>query len=84
MTDTRAAMTLGNMRSLGVRSLDVHCHACDRRVIVPAGRWSDEVEIRRLRFTCLACGARGRPIDVRPDWTEMPVPGSRQGSRARE
>ena len=32
-------MTLGNMRSLGVRSLDVSCWQCDHEAVLSADPW---------------------------------------------
>jgi hypothetical protein len=34
-------MTLGNMRSLGVRSLAVTCELCHHEAVLPADRWPD-------------------------------------------
>jgi hypothetical protein len=34
-------MTLGNMRELGVRSLDVSCWNCQHRAVLSADRWPD-------------------------------------------
>jgi len=38
-------MTLGNMRELGVRSLDVSCWLCHRQAILSADRWPDDVPV---------------------------------------
>jgi hypothetical protein len=64
-----SAMTIDNMRSLGVPSLDVTCQ-CGREVIVDASHLSGLIEIPTLRrrFRCTECA--GRPIDVRPDWSQ--------------
>jgi hypothetical protein len=36
-------MTLGNMRDLGVRSLDVSCWNCHHQAVLNADHWPDEV-----------------------------------------
>jgi hypothetical protein len=38
-------MTLGNMRELGVRSLDVSCWTCQHHAVLSADRWSDDVAV---------------------------------------
>jgi hypothetical protein len=64
-------MTLGNMRSNGVRSLAVQCHQCHREVAVDASPWSDDVPVPTFgpRMVCTKCGAIG--ADVRPNWREV-------------
>lgn len=42
-------MTLGNMRSLGVRSLALICELCHHKAVLPADRWSDAVFVRAFR-----------------------------------
>jgi hypothetical protein len=42
-------MTLGNMRSLGVRSLVVTCELCHHEAILPTDRWPDAVLVRAFR-----------------------------------
>jgi hypothetical protein len=73
-TYTGPAMTLANMRSLGVPSLDVTCQ-CGREAIVDASHLSGLIEIptQRLRLRCTECAARS--IDVRPDWSQHPAQG---------
>jgi hypothetical protein len=68
------AMTLGNMRGLGIKSLDVTC-GCGRESSVDASGWPDTVEIQALRWRlkCIECG--GRPTSVRPDWTQFRASG---------
>ena len=39
------AMTLGNMRANGVRSLDVSCWQCHHRTILSADPWPDHVPV---------------------------------------
>jgi hypothetical protein len=38
-------MTLGNMRELGVRSLDVSCWNCHHQAVLSADRWPDDVPV---------------------------------------
>ncbi len=38
-------MTLGNMRELGVRSLDVSCWNCHHQAVLSADRWPDGVAV---------------------------------------
>ena len=68
-------MTLSNMRALGITSIDVTCKF-RRESIVDASDWLDTVEIPALRWRlkCIECG--GRPIDVRPDWTQYRASGN--------
>ncbi|MGA7455130.1 MAG: hypothetical protein WBW73_29100 [Rhodoplanes sp.] len=69
-------MTLGNMRSLGVRSLAVTCELCHHEAVLPADRWSDAVLVRsfRPRMVCTQCGIVG--ADARPNWREMQASGN--------
>jgi hypothetical protein len=70
-------MTLANMRSLGVRSLDVEC-TCGHRVVVDVSGMEGTVEVpaMRGRLRCSSCGRR--PYMVRPNWLEMRAPGRGQ------
>jgi hypothetical protein len=45
-------MTLGNMRTNGVRSLDVSCWLCHQRAIMSADLWPDHVQ----------CGSSRHPL----------------------
>jgi hypothetical protein len=67
-------MTLANMRSLGVGSLDVEC-ACGHRLIVDVSGIDGSVEVPAMkgRLRCSSCGRR--PYMVRPNWLEMRVSG---------
>ena len=69
-------MNLGNMRSLGVRSLAVTCEVCHHRAVLPADRWGDAVLVRAFgpRMVCTRCGIVG--ADARPDWREMQAGGN--------
>jgi hypothetical protein len=66
---TGPAMTLDNMRSLGVPALDVACQ-CGREVIVDASQLSGLIEIPTLRWRLKCTECAGRPIDVWPDWSQ--------------
>jgi hypothetical protein len=63
-------MTLGNMRSLGPRDLDVTCKACGYHTTVNMDAWPDEEPVpafgRRMR--CTKCGHLS--ASARPDWTQ--------------
>ena len=69
-------MTLGNMRSLGVRSLAVTCELCRHEAVLSAERWPDAVLVRafRPRMVCTRCGIVG--ADARPNWREMKANGN--------
>ena len=64
-------MTLRNMRSLGPRSLDVQCRACDYQTTINVDKWPDEEPVPAfgLRMRCSKCGHLG--ASVRPDWTQL-------------
>jgi hypothetical protein len=65
-------MTLGNMRELGVRSLDVPCWNCQHQAVMSADRWPDDVAVPMFgpRMVCTRCGIVG--ADARPNWKEQP------------
>jgi len=71
---TGPAMTLDNMRSIGVRSIEAACE-CGRRALMDVSGLPGEVEVPALRrhLICSSCSAR--PNDVRPDWLEYIRPG---------
>nr|WP_249158671.1 hypothetical protein [Bradyrhizobium tropiciagri] len=78
---TEPKITLGEMRSTGVRGLLVYCsdHRCSHSVeLAPAevDQWPASVRLSDLepKFTCKACGRRG--ADVRPHF-----PHARMGAR---
>ena len=74
--ESAGPMTLGNMRSLGPRSIDATCKACGHREIVNVDDWPDEEPVPALgpRMRCSNCGHLG--ASVRPDWTQLRgVPG---------
>jgi hypothetical protein len=76
-------MTLGNMRSLGVRSLDVRCAVCHHEAVLPADGWPDAVPVRAFapRMVCTRCGIIG--ADARPNWREMKANGNWRTHQAR-
>ena len=63
-------ITLGEMRSSGVRGLLIYCadYKCAHAVRITADRWPDHIRLSDLEplFVCQACGQRG--ADIRPDW----------------
>ena len=70
------AMTLGNMRELGVQNLIASClsDACRHTALVDVSSYPAETEMPyfRSRVVCAKCGSRGNKIDVRPNWKEQP------------
>jgi hypothetical protein len=66
------AMTLGNMRANGVRSLSITCGAlwCYRQGALDVSPYPDDVIVPSFgpRMVCTACGAIG--ADARPNWQE--------------
>jgi hypothetical protein len=73
-------ITLGEMRSAGVRGLLIYCsdYKCSHSTTISGDRWPNDVRLSDLepRFTCQACGERG--ADVRPDFDwHMKRPGAR-------
>jgi hypothetical protein len=66
------AMTLGDMRGLGIRRLWISClnRACGHDALLDASSYPAAVQILSLRshFKCEKCG--GRNVDVRPHWNE--------------
>ncbi len=76
MNDKQAIMpmSLFNMRSLGVISVEAICF-CGREAIIDVSALSGDVTVPSLamRFRCSGC--RGRPRHVRPNWLELKAPG---------
>ena len=66
------AMTLGNMRANGGRTLDVTCGAirCNHSAVIDVSAYVDEVPVPAFgsRMVCTACGAIG--ANARPNWNE--------------
>ena len=56
-------ITLGEMRSSGVRGLLIYCadYKCSHRIGISADQWADDIRLSDLedKFTCTACGTRG-------------------------
>ena len=69
------AMTLGNMRQLGVQRLIASClnDACRHTALIDVFSYPAETEIPYFRshVVCAKCGSRGNKIDVRPNWKEQ-------------
>jgi len=68
------ALTIANMRSLGVCSIEATCE-CGRQMVVDFTGLPGSIEVSALRhqLRCVECG--GRPNDVRPNWLEYLRPG---------
>jgi hypothetical protein len=70
-------ITLGEMRSTGVRGLLIYCsdYKCSHSIAISADPWPDDVRLSDIEplFVYQACGKRG--ADVRPDlhWNKKPV-----------
>jgi hypothetical protein len=64
-------MSLGNMRSLGPRSLYVICNACGHHMTFNVDEWPDELLVPSFgqHIECTKCGHLG--ASVRPDWTRL-------------
>jgi hypothetical protein len=81
------AMTLGNMRELGVRNLVAYClrDACRHVGLLDVSSYPAETEVPwfRSRVFCAKCGARKNHIDVRPNWSEQPTQQSLVGKEWR-
>jgi hypothetical protein len=65
-------MTLGNMREIGVRSLDVSCCLCHHQSVLNTDRWHNDVRVPAfgIRTVRTGCGVVG--ADARPNWMEQP------------
>jgi hypothetical protein len=63
--------TLGNMRSLGPRDLDVTCKACGHHTTVNVDAFPDDMPVLALgpRMRCTKCGHLG--ANVRADWRQL-------------
>jgi hypothetical protein len=76
-------MTLGNTRALGVQRLIASClnDACLHAALIDVSSYPGDIEVPSFasKVVCAKCGARGRHIDVRPNWKEQT---ERPGSRA--
>ena len=69
-------MTLGNMRHLGVQRLVATClnDACRHQGLIDVSNYPANTEVPSFaqKVVCAKRGARGRHIDVRPNWKEQP------------
>jgi hypothetical protein len=78
-------MTLGNMRHLGVQNLVAYClnPSCRHEGLIDVLKFADDVEVPSFakKVVCAKCGARGRHIDVRPNWKEQPPSEGLTGKR---
>jgi hypothetical protein len=72
-------ITLGEMRSSGVRGLLVYCsdYRCCHSVEMIADHWADEADEVRSdiepRFVCSICGRMGADVRSHPDWGKKSV-----------
>jgi hypothetical protein len=70
------AMTLENMRQLGVQNLVASFlnDACRHTALVDVSSYPADTGVPwfRSRVVCAKCGGRGNKIDVRPNWKEQP------------
>jgi hypothetical protein len=77
------AMTLGDMRDLGAQRLIASClnDACRHQALIDVSGYPAETEVPWFanKVVCAKCGARGRHIDVRPNWKEQPPSDSLTG-----
>jgi hypothetical protein len=64
-------MTLGNMRAIGVRGLNVLCHNCRHEATFSVDDYPDDMEVRSFgrNIVCTNCGMIG--ADARPNWREQ-------------
>jgi hypothetical protein len=80
-------VTLGHIRSHGVRHLLIYCSEglyCHHSAVINADCWPDETALLDLdrKAVCTKCGMIG--ADVRPNWSERPPPGSLTGAQWRQ
>jgi hypothetical protein len=73
-------MSLGNMRSLGVRSLAVSCDLCRHEARLDVDSYPDDVLVLfGPRMVCASCAIIG--ADARPNWREQPERPSLTGTQ---
>jgi hypothetical protein len=69
-------MDLANMRRNGVRNLIAYClnDACRHQALIDVSSYPADTPVPWFggKVVCAKCGARGRHIDVRPNWKEKP------------
>jgi hypothetical protein len=72
----RPPMDLANMRSLGVHHMIASCldNACRHQALIDVSGYPADFEVTWFgrHAVCNKCGAKGRMIDVRPNWKERP------------
>lgn len=70
-------MTLGNIRALGIRTIDAVCEEalCGRSAVVDVGALPDDVAVPdlALRLRCSRCGFKA--VSTRPNWLEYRAAG---------
>src|SRR6202049_5038074 len=70
-------ITLGEMRSSGVRGLLVYCadYHCSHSIAIGADQWPEHLRLSDLeaRFVCKACGQRGADVRTDFNWNKQPV-----------
>jgi hypothetical protein len=80
----KAKQTLGNMRHLGVQRLVASClnPSCRHEGLTDVSKFADDTEVPSFapKVVCAKCGARGRHIDVRPNWKEQSPSNSLTGN----
>jgi hypothetical protein len=84
--DQGPPVTLGHIRSHGVRHLLIYCSQglyCHHSAVVDPDRWPDETVLLDLdaKAVCTKCGMIG--ADVRLNWSERPKPESLTGAQWR-
>ena len=71
------------MRQLGVQRLVAHClnPACRHQGLIDVSKYPEDTEAPWFaqKVLCAKCGARGRHIDVRPNWKVQLPHGSLTG-----
>ena len=81
------AMTLGNMRELGVARLIASClnDACRHTALIDVSNYPGDIGVPSFgsRVKCGKCGSRDNKIDVRPNWKEQPTGPSLTGAQWR-
>ena len=69
-------MDLANMRRQGVRNLIAYCltDSCRHQALIDVSSYPGDTPVPWFasKVVCNKCGARRRPIDVRPNWKEQP------------
>jgi hypothetical protein len=69
-------MDLANMRRQGARNLIAYCLnvSCRHQAVIDVSIYPADTLVSWLasNVVCNKCGARGRRIDLRPNWKEAP------------